>query len=151
VNELAHRIYEALALLTPYDIDVPKVRIGPNHDGGYVLADRFTPATQPVMSYGISTQYDFDREMAERGHKVFMFDHTIGGIVDPLPNMLFFREGVAGGFSDDLPSGHLGEKPMPRTWCTASATIFATRRSRERNHPQDGRRGCRMGCAGIAR
>jgi hypothetical protein len=87
--------FEAISLLKPYDVDKPKVRIGPNADGGYVLVDSLR-CDQPIVSYGISTEYTFERALAERGHKVFMFDHTIAGISQPHPNMRFFREGVAG-------------------------------------------------------
>ena len=69
-------VFDALSLLTPYDVDIPKIRIGPKTDGGYVLLDRFEVG-QPVLSYGISTEFQFDIEMAERGHCVYMFDHTI--------------------------------------------------------------------------
>lgn len=91
-------ILNTLSLLTPYDIDIPKVRIGPDTDGGYVFADAIS-ASQAVVSYGISTEYRFDRLMAEAGHKVYMFDHTIAGIDRSHDNMMWHREGVAG-FSD---------------------------------------------------
>jgi len=86
-------VFKALTLLTPYDIDKPKVRLGPKADGGYVFVDDISP-DQPVMSYGISTQYEFDRQMAERGHQVYMFDHTIDGIEQPHENMHFFKQGI---------------------------------------------------------
>jgi hypothetical protein len=95
--------FYALSLLTPWEIDVPRVRIGPNHDGGYILADRFDPTQQPVMSYGIAKEYEFDREMAKRGHQVFMFDHTIEGIVDTDPLMRWYKEGVSGEFDSSRP------------------------------------------------
>lgn len=90
-----YSVFEALSLLTPYDIDKPKIRLGPAEDGGYVFADDVDP-DQPILSYGIGKQYQFDRDMAERGHQVYMFDHTIQGIKRPHPNMHFFRQGVAG-------------------------------------------------------
>ncbi len=90
-----YSVFEALSLLTPYDIDKPKVRLGPAADGGYVFADDFG-ADQPIMSYGIGKQYEFDRQMAERGHQIYMFDHTIRGIKAPHPNMHYFKQGVAG-------------------------------------------------------
>ncbi len=83
----------ALALLTPYDIDAPKIRIGPKADGGYVFVDDISPE-QTILSYGISTEYRFDEEMAHRGHAVYMFDHTIQGINATSANMLWFQEGV---------------------------------------------------------
>lgn len=92
---MTNPVLEALSLLTPYDIDIPKRRIGPNGDGGYVLADRLSPS-QTVMSYGIGTEYRFDEAMAEAGHTVYMFDHTIAPPVLTRPNMVWFEEGVAG-------------------------------------------------------
>ena len=85
----------SLTLLTPYEIDRPKIRIGPNADGGYILAGPLDPS-QTVLSYGISNEYRFDEAMAERGHQVFMFDHTIGPLATRHSNMHFFEEGVAG-------------------------------------------------------
>lgn len=90
-------VVEALALLTPYDVDKRKERIGPASDGGYVLLpDLF--GQLPMLSYGISTEYRFDIDMSERGHEVFMFDHTIDGIDVPAGNqrMHWFKEGVGG-------------------------------------------------------
>jgi hypothetical protein len=101
--------FHALSLLTPYDIDVPKIRIGPKHDGAYILADCFIPEEQPVMSYGISDQFDFDREMAERGHDVFMFDHTIDGLRDPHSRMKWIKEGVAHRYDATIPGFVTGE------------------------------------------
>lgn len=88
-------VVEALSLLTPFDIDRPKIRIGPTKDGGYILVDGISPA-QTVISYGISREYRFDVEMAERGHDVYMFDHTIEAIQAENKKLHFFREGVAG-------------------------------------------------------
>jgi hypothetical protein len=88
-------VVEALSLLTPFDIDKFKVRIGPPSDGGYVFVDDISP-DQAIISYGISTEYRFDAEMAERGHDVWMFDHTIEGVNVTNPRMHFYKEGVAG-------------------------------------------------------
>jgi hypothetical protein len=85
----------ALALLTPFDIDKPKARIGPETDGGYIFVDNIMP-DQTVISYGISTEYRFEEEMARRGHKVYMFDHTIDSIRAAHETMKFYREGVSG-------------------------------------------------------
>ncbi len=88
-------VYEALGLLRPYEVDKPKARFGPATDGGYVLIDDLDPS-QAILSYGISTQYEFDAERAALGHKVYMFDHTIEGVERTHDNMLWFKEGVAG-------------------------------------------------------
>lgn len=101
-------IVQALGLLRPYDIDCPKRRFGPKGDGGYVLADRVRPE-QAIFSYGISTEYRFDTLMAEAGHEVFMFDHTIDGIVASNERMHWFQEGVAGAPSEEPKLGTLAD------------------------------------------
>jgi Methyltransferase FkbM domain len=88
-------VVEALSLLTPFDIDRQKIRIGPKTDGGYIFVNDIS-ARQTVISYGIGTEYRFDIEMAERGHDVYMFDHTIENIQAENKKLHFFREGVAG-------------------------------------------------------
>ncbi len=88
-------VIEALSLLTPFDIDRPKIRIGPNTDGGYIFVNDIS-AHQIIISYGIGREYRFDIEMAERGHDVYMFDHTIEAIQAENKKLHFFREGVAG-------------------------------------------------------
>lgn len=90
-----NKILETISLFKPYDIDIPKKRFGPKTDGGYVLADTIQ-SDQAIVSYGISTEYQFDREMAEKGHKVYMFDHTIDSIDRTNENMMWFKEGVSG-------------------------------------------------------
>jgi hypothetical protein len=93
-------VIDALSLLRPFDVDVPKRRIGPNRDGGYVLCDILGIA-RSVMSYGISTEFSFDEEMADGGLGTFMFDHTIGRPHLKSSRMRFFQEGVAGTRSPD--------------------------------------------------
>ncbi len=88
-------VLEALSLLRPFDIDIAKRRIGPNTDGGYVFADKISPS-QAVLSYGISTEYRFDYEMAKGGHEVYMFDHTIDGINRINDKMRWFKQGASG-------------------------------------------------------
>ncbi|WP_036257741.1 FkbM family methyltransferase [Methylocapsa aurea] len=88
-------IVQALSLLKPYDIDKSKVRIGPDTDGGYILADDISTA-QSIISYGIGAEFRFDIEFAKKGHDVYMFDHTIQGIQAEDRRLHFFSEGVAG-------------------------------------------------------
>ena len=71
-------VLEILALLTPYEVpEMTRRRFGNRGgDGGYVLLEQLL-TDQPVISAGIGRQISFDLEMAERGHEVHMFDHTI--------------------------------------------------------------------------
>ena len=67
--------------LLPYDIDVPKIRVGcPRRDGGYVMAQLGSGGD--LLSFGIANDVRFEMEMAIKGRRCFMYDHTI----DDLPH-----------------------------------------------------------------
>jgi len=89
-------VLAALSLLTPWDVEgVGKVRIGGPADGGYVMLDRLRPG-QAVFSYGVGPDSSFDADLGRRGHRVFLFDHTVERPAGDLPaGCLFTREGVA--------------------------------------------------------
>ncbi len=89
-------IMDALLLLRPYDmIDKQKRRFGRALDGGYVLLDD-TVNFDSVYSFGISNEISFEKEMAELGKAVYMYDHTIDGIPENHPKFFFHRKGIAG-------------------------------------------------------
>ena len=89
-------VFEALRLLIPRDVPgVGKRRIGGVGDGGYVLLDRLDPV-QTVMSFGIGPSVTFDRELAEQGHDILLFDHTIPALPDEHPRFAWHRQGVSG-------------------------------------------------------
>jgi hypothetical protein len=89
-------VFEALALLTPHDLPhEKKIRIGDPGDGGYVLVDRLRPS-QPVMSFGVGPSVSFDLDLAERGHSILLFDHTIGRLPEEHAGFTWFEEGVSG-------------------------------------------------------
>ena len=88
-------VFEALSLLTPFDLPGErKLRIGEPGDGSYVLIDRLDPS-QPIMSFGIGPSTSFETGIAERGHEVLLFDHTIDALPGDHPRFTWFREGVA--------------------------------------------------------
>jgi Flp pilus assembly protein TadD len=110
-------VFDALSLLRPFDLpEERKVHIGTPGDGSYVMVDRLR-ASQPVMSFGVGPSVEFETEMAERGHSVFLFDHTIDSLPATHPRFTWFREGITGGqrpekglftlaeHMDKLPSG----------------------------------------------
>lgn len=89
-------VFEALSLLTPYDLPAErKIRLGGPGDGGYVLVDRLRPA-QAVMSFGVGPTVSFDRDLAERGHPVLLFDHTIDALPGEHPGFTWYPEGISG-------------------------------------------------------
>lgn len=116
-------VLKTLALLTPWDISGrSKLRIGNAGDGGYVALDMLRPE-QPVYSYGVGPDSSFDFSLGQRGHQVFMYDHTVEGPRGAKPsNCHFIREGIApvptpGQPLDTLENhlarnGHLGRRDL---------------------------------------
>jgi len=86
-------IFDALRLLTPYDLDLPKSRIGAKSDGGYVI---FTDEkfNGPLYSFGITNanKMSFEVEIARLGRQVFMFDHNVPLPWKIHPNLNFCEE-----------------------------------------------------------
>ena len=87
-------LFDTLRLLTPYDVTGRKVRIGSANDGGYVMMDRFTPG-QIIFSYGLSWNIAFEFDLANRGHQLFMFDHTIDRLTMEHRHFTWLKEGLS--------------------------------------------------------
>lgn len=91
----SNHIINLLSLLTPRDIlDFKKIRIGAPNDGGYVVLDKLNP-TQKIFSYGLSWNLAFDYDLAQRGHNVYMFDHTIESLTVQHPYFYWSKEGIS--------------------------------------------------------
>ena len=84
-----------LRLLSPYDVaGQTKLRIGPAHDGGYVMLD---PGRDGIAySCGISDYSPWDLEMANRGFKVYQYDGTVPQSPDEHPNIIFTKANISG-------------------------------------------------------
>ena len=68
-------------LLSPRKVEGKKlILLGEKRDGSYVLLNDFVNI-KIAYSIGISTIIQFDNELAKRGIDVFMYDHTINGLV----------------------------------------------------------------------
>lgn len=90
----AQTVVEALCLLVPWDLEGErKQRFGAPGDGSYVLVDRCRPS-QDVLSFGIGPTVNFDLVMADRGHRVFMFDHTIDALPARHDRFTWIRKGL---------------------------------------------------------
>ena len=63
-----------------------RVLIGEKRDGGYLLLDDFNNV-HIAYSFGISTNVDFDKALADRGIDIYMYDHTIDSL--PFENTKF--------------------------------------------------------------
>lgn len=70
------------------------VRVGKEDDGGYIMIDDFK-ADGIAYSFGISDDVSWDKDMADRGYYVFLYDHTIQALPCEHKNFHFKREGIA--------------------------------------------------------
>lgn len=94
VGPMSLAVFEALSLFTPYDMNIPKKRMGPARDGGYTMAD--LGGTDDIFSFGISNDVRFEKYMANMGHRCFMYDHTIDGLPDNDPLFNYRKIGICG-------------------------------------------------------
>lgn len=86
-------IFAALMLLRPWDIDRPKIRVGRDRDGGYVMADALR-LSRHLVSAGIGRETSFDAALAARGFTIDQFDHTIEAPPEALPTATFHCQGL---------------------------------------------------------
>ena len=86
-------VFDLLNLIRPWQmISDTKLRIGSDHDGGYVMPSSSLKAGA-VLSIGIGNEVSFDDELARRGARVIQFDHTIERSPSTLPGIEFHRKG----------------------------------------------------------
>jgi hypothetical protein len=86
-------VLNLIKLIRPWAMSrTPKVRIGNNYDGGYVV-----PATvldcDAVVSIGVGPDVSFDLVLAERGARILQFDHTVEGTPQKHANFTFAKLG----------------------------------------------------------
>jgi hypothetical protein len=83
-------------LLSPYDVEgFNKIRLGNQHDGGYIYIDDLANVSQ-VISCGVSNDVTFDLSCAELGKPVMQFDHTVPGPPVQHPKFTFRKQAIDG-------------------------------------------------------
>jgi hypothetical protein len=91
-----HQIARVVELVLPAAVDeARKVRIGGDGDGGYVMFEDLR--CDGAVSVGVGPDVSWDRDIAERGIPVVMFDHTVRRLPDDVPGGVFHRVGVGNG------------------------------------------------------
>jgi len=92
------RCAEIISLLTPMDVIGGKyVRLGSDHDGGYVMLDNFLKQkVEAVYSFGVGKDISWDEAIANYGADVFLFDHTVEQLPRNHPKCFFYKTGLTG-------------------------------------------------------
>lgn len=89
------RLRQVAALIRPMTAEgLELVRVGGNHDGGYVMANDFTVGG--AISVGVGPDVTWDQAVAARGIPVAMFDPTVRKLPDSVAQGRFFKVGIGG-------------------------------------------------------
>ena len=98
-----------------------KILIGEKKDGCYVLLNDFKDI-RIAYSFGISYMIQFDKDLAERGIDVYMYDHTINKLPYNNPKFHWAKIGITGKGKENAQlktlehliekNGHKSEKNM---------------------------------------
>ena len=85
------RILRLARLLRPNAVmHFPKIRVGTDKDGGYVLVDDFDKI-DAAISLGVGEDVSWDLGIAEKGIEVYQFDHTVDRLLVEHPRFHFAR------------------------------------------------------------
>ncbi len=74
--------------LRPWKTDKPLIRLGSDHDGGYLVPDDLE-GIDLLISPGIGNVTKFEKDCAERGMQVHLIDASVSEIPDTHPNFVF--------------------------------------------------------------
>ncbi len=86
-------ILDLIAVMRPMAMArTPKVRVGNDYDGGYVLP-AIALQCDAVLSIGVGPDVSFDLDLAVRGARVAQFDHTVDRPPTPHANFSFHKRG----------------------------------------------------------
>ena len=98
-----------------------KIRVGNNGNGGYVLLDDFKDI-KIAYSLGIEYMIEFDKSLADRNIDVYMYDHTINGLLYYNKKFHWFKKGLCASYNRQInlmtltemlkQNGHLNETNM---------------------------------------
>ena len=109
-------------LIAPKEvIGKKKILVGGKLGGSYVLLDDFQNV-KIAYSFGINTNIQFDKALADRGIDIFMYDHTINSLPYENPKFHWKKIGLCGKISKNKQlknleeilkeNGHLNEENM---------------------------------------
>lgn len=89
---LAERVANVRRLLKPKMANTEYARFGSKGDGGYILANDIKFG-DTLISYGVDKNIDFEKDLADRGCNVVMYDHSVDGPPEPI-NGIFIKKKI---------------------------------------------------------
>ncbi len=89
------KLHDLTAINRVLNKGIEKVRIGREHDGGYVMVKPFS-RTQIAYSLGVGDDVSWDKEMADNGYQIYQYDHTIEKLPEENEAFHWRRIGITG-------------------------------------------------------
>jgi len=85
-------IVEVFKKISPRMTDAKPIRVGKQSDGGYILLEDILSKSDGVAySFGVGKTVSFETEMASKGYKNWMYDHTVRRPVCPNTDQFNFK------------------------------------------------------------
>ncbi len=94
-----HELASLIGSLHPVDAGLELIRLGPDGDGGYLVPDDLE-GIECAFSPGVSDESGFEADLAARGVRVFLADHSVDGPAESNPLFEFDKKYV-GCLEDD--------------------------------------------------
>ena len=82
-------------MFRPWNVNVPKIRVGENRDGGYVILNSLFGA-KCMIGYGVDVNVAFDNDFVNKFDvPAYIFDHTVQPPTNLNPKIIFTPEGIS--------------------------------------------------------
>lgn len=95
------------ALLTVYKCPFPKMRVGKDYDGGYIIADVPDAKYSLLLAGGIETDISFEEAfIAKYGSRCFAYDGTITKLPKQNDSIEFIRKNIGNVNTDKVTNLH---------------------------------------------
>jgi hypothetical protein len=88
----AEAISELLEIFDPINHDF--VRLGNEHDGGYVIVDTLKNLDS-VLSLGVGSDISFEESLSSHVNRIDLYDHTVSELPIKINNANFFKLGIS--------------------------------------------------------
>jgi hypothetical protein len=78
-----------------YDVKSPKLRLGNDADGGYVVTQEILNKSTALFSYGVGSDISFELDYVKKTNKSsFFYDHTVNSpeIPEKYSHLMFFKK-----------------------------------------------------------
>lgn len=94
-----HNLTSMSKIVSSDGLGAKRKRVGKEYDGGYIMFAPFSK-TKIAYSFGINNDISWEKDMAENGYDIYMYDHTIRKLPEKNAKFHWLRKGITGGEED---------------------------------------------------